>query len=256
MKQDLTAKCEKLRKRKAVNERQQRINRNFSTNAKSVYRKFRADEEIQGSNPPEAENVRNFWNNIWGKETPYNMQADWIEKVEKEYCQDVTPRTYELTMKIFKLIISRMPNNKASEANLIAMFWIRKLNASHQYLLIILKDLMKGTIDIPSWIGITRTMLTPKNKNTHQPENYRPIALQNNVYKLYTSVLNYFLQDHCEANNITPHQAATKKGSWGCTNQLLINKEVMEEVKANRKNIFCTWLDYKKHLTVFHIHGL
>ena len=208
LKQDLTAECEKLRKRITVNERQ-RINRIFSTNAKSVYRKFRAEEKIQVSNPPDAENVRNFWNNIWGKETPCNMQADWIEKLEKEYCQHVTPRTYELTMKIFKLIISRMPNNKAPGADLIVMFWIKKLSASHQYLLIILKDLMKGTIDIPSWLGITRTMLTPKNKNTHQPENYRPIVLQNNMYKVYTSVLNYFLQDHCEANSIiTHHQAA------------------------------------------------
>ena len=156
LKQDLTAECDKLRKRKTINEGQ-RINRNFSTNAKSVYRKFRADEEIQVSNPPEAENVRNVWNNIWGKETLCNMQADWIEKLEKEYCQHVTPRTYELTMKIFKLIISRMPNKKASEANLIAMFWIKKLNASHQYLLIILKDLMKGTIDI--------TIMARDNKN-------------------------------------------------------------------------------------------
>ena len=143
LKQDLTAECEKLRKRKTINERQ-RINQIFSTNAKSVYRKFRAEEEIQVSNPPDAENVRNFWNNIWGKETPCNMQACWIEKLEKEYCQHVTPRTYELTMKIFKLIISRMPNNKAPGADLTVMFWIKKLSASHQYLLIILKDLMKG----------------------------------------------------------------------------------------------------------------
>ena len=106
---------------------------------------------------------------------------------------------------------------------------------------------MKGTIDIPSWLGIARTMLTPKNKNTHQPENYCPIALQNNMYKVYTSVLNYFLQDHCEANSIiTPYQAAAKKGSWGSADQLLINKEVMDEVKANRKNISCIRLDYKK----------
>ena len=106
---------------------------------------------------------------------------------------------------------------------------------------------MRGTTDIPSWLGIIRTMFIPKNRNTHQPENYRPIALQNNMYKLYTSVLNYFLQGHCEANNIiTPHQAAAKEGSWGCTDQLLINKEEMEEVKANRKNIYCVWLDYKK----------
>ena len=28
---------------------------------------------------------QNFSNNIWGKETPCNMQADWIEKLEKKY---------------------------------------------------------------------------------------------------------------------------------------------------------------------------
>ena len=116
LKQDLTAECEKLRKRKTVDERQ-RINRNFSTNAKSVYRKYRAEEEIQVSYPPEAENVKNFWNSIWRKETPCNVQADWIEKLEKEYCQHVTPRTYELTMKAFKLIISRIPNNRAPGAD-------------------------------------------------------------------------------------------------------------------------------------------
>ena len=32
-----------------------------------------------------------------------------------------------------------MPSNKAPGADLIVMFWIKKLNVSHQYLLIILK---------------------------------------------------------------------------------------------------------------------
>ena len=53
--------------------------------------------------------------------------------------------------------------------------------------------------------------------------------------------------DHCEENNIiTLEQAAGNKGNWGCTDQLLINKMVYEEVKSNRCNLATVWLDYKK----------
>ena len=56
------------------------------------------------------------------------------------------------------------------------------------------------------------------------------------MYKIYTSILNYFLEDHCRVNNILSiEQAAAKKRCWGCTDQLLINKAIMEEVKFKRR---------------------
>ena len=41
-------------------------------------------------------------------------------------------------------------------------------------------------------------------------------------------------------------QAAGKKGSWGRTDQLLINKAITEGVIKRQKNMLCIWLDYKK----------
>ena len=215
LKQDLASACEQLRRRKVVNERQ-RINRLFSNNAKSVYRKFKAEEEVNIKNTPSAEQVNSFWKDIWAKETPLNSQADWLKKLETEYCKHVEPKEYTLTMEIFKKILARMHNNKAPGTDLIIMLWIKGLSATHPYLLRILKEVTVGEADIPSWLAITKTMLTPKNQDMHPPENYRPIALQNNMFKVYTSILNHFLQDHCETNNIiTSEQAAAKKGSWG-----------------------------------------
>ena len=53
--------------------------------------------------------------------------------------------------------------------------------------------------------------------------------------------------DHCTSNNIVmEEQAAGKIGSWGCTDQLLINKIVYEEVTKNRRNLTTAWLDYQK----------
>ena len=91
------------------------------------------------------------------------------------------------------------------------------------------------------------TILLPKNPNTHQAKNYRPIACLNTTYKLFTGILNIFVEDHCTSNNIiTLEQAGGKKGSWGCIDQLLINKMVMDEVRTHRRNIFVMYFDYRK----------
>ena len=115
------------------------------------------------------------------------------------------------------------------------------------YLLNILILKEGGNIEVPGWLSHTGTLLLPKNSTTTKPENYRPIAIQNNLYKVYTATLSHFLQDHCRENNIiTDEQAAAKHGSWGCTDQLLVNKAIMKEVTKGRKNLFCIWMDYKK----------
>ena len=67
------------------------------------------------------------------------------------------------------------------------------------------------------------------------------------MYKLFTSCLNLFLTDHVQSNNIiTSEQAGGKRGVWGTTEQLLVNKNIMKEVKSLRRSLTTVWLDYKK----------
>ena len=64
---------------------------------------------------------------------------------------------------------------------------------------------------------------------------------------LYTSCINQFLQDHCDSNKIvTDEQAGGKKEVWGCPEQLIINKTILDQVKKNRRSLITIWLDYKK----------
>ena len=114
-------------------------------------------------------------------------------------------------------------------------------------LVYIFQNTLKGHKELPSWLTRARTQLLPKNENTHIAKNYRPIACQNLMFKLYTSCINTFVQQHCEMNNIvTTEQAGGKRGVWGCLEQLLINKTVLTEVKQNRRNLVTVWLDYQK----------
>lgn len=55
-----------------------------------------------------------------------------------------------------------------------------------------------------------------------------------------------FLCEHCEMNDIiTPEQAGGKKNVWGTTEQLLLNKAVLKEVRSKKRNLYAVWLDYK-----------
>ena len=86
--------------------------------------------------------------------------------------------------------------------------------------------------------------------------NYRPIGCQNITYKSYTGILNPFLYDHCSTNNIiTVEQAGGKEGVWGCTDQLLINKVILGEVRSNRRNLFMMFSITRKPSIPYHTNG-
>ena len=65
-------------------------------------------------------------------------------------------------------------------------------------------------------------------------------------------MLNQFLVDHCTTINIlTTGQTGGKKQSWGCSNQLLTNKMILE-VQHQRRNLLMMWFDYKKAFDSVH----
>ena len=140
-----------------------------------------------------------------------------------------------------------MKNNSAPGKDLVVPLWIKKISALHQPIIDISEEVRTRSVDMPDWIAKMRTILLPKNSDTHDPKNYRPIGCQNTLYKVYTSLLAHFIQDHCVSNNIiTPAQGGGKPGTWGCVDQLLINKHIANEVKQKRRNLLCSWLDYQK----------
>ena len=86
-------------------------------------------------------------------------------------------------------------------------------------------DTLEGKQELLDWLVISQTLLLAKTKETDNPQSYRPIALQNTTYKIYKALIEEIIMQHCTQNKIiTEEQGAGKRGSWGTTDQLVINK--------------------------------
>ena len=134
-----------------------------------------------------------------------------------------------------------MANDKLGR-DLIPGLWIKKLTGTREHFKKLLSSVFNMEQDYPQWLVLSKTLLIAKNEHTGQAEDYRPIAIQNSMYKVFTALLSEFIMDHCITNNIiTEEQADGKIRSWGCTDQLLINKMVYKEVRKSKKNLSVAW---------------
>ena len=143
-------------------------------------------------------------------------------------------------------VLKRLANDKPGR-DLVAVLWLKWIKSIKEHYKQQLVHLLQNKLVPPEWLLTTKTLLLPKNDLTLQAQNYSPISLQNTMYKVYTAILADFISDHCEKNEIiTEEQAAGKRGSWGCSDQLLINKMIYDQVAGNRRNLVTMWLEYKK----------
>ena len=146
-----------------------------------------------------------------------------------------------------KEVISKLQSNESPDIDGITGYWFKNMNFYINDLVKLFNSILNNEVDIPTWFTRARTKLIAKNSNTHLAENYRPIACQNIISKLYTSCINQFLQDHCDSNKIvTDEQAGDKKEVWGCLAQLIIKKTILDQVKKNRLSLITILLGYKK----------
>jgi hypothetical protein len=90
---------------------------------------------------------------------------------------------------------------------------------------------------ILEWLTAGVIFLVPKNENTENPKNYRPVTCQPTMYKLITSVISRRMQKYMDEENLIPkEQKGCYRGSKGCKDQLLISKAILQECKR-RENI-------------------
>ena len=205
------------------------------------------EKNVDVKSLPSLDSVETYWKTLWAEKSKFDAEAKWLPTLRHSYCPNAQQFNYEVTDTIVANILSKISSNKAPGPDFIVGYWYKNLEFHVPYLAALYNSCFEAKSAIPSWLSIAKTRLSPKCSETHLANNYRPIALQNVMYKLYTGCINAFLGDHCSRNNIiTTEQAGGKKDVWGCTELLLINKMIQEEVAAGQRDLVCVWLDYQK----------
>ena len=94
--------------------------------------------------------------------------------------------------------------------------------------------------------GKTYLIMNDPNKGVI-PGNFRPITYLPIMWKLLSGILADSMYQHLETQNLIPEeQKGCKRNSRGCKEQLLIDKLVMKHCKRRRKDLYMTFIDYKK----------
>jgi len=152
-----------------------------------------------------------------------------------------------ITLEETKKAIKMTSNWKTPGIDGVANYWIKHMTSLHDALAKAFNESIENPENCPAWLTNGTTFLLPKTEETKVPKNYRPITCLPTTYKILTSILTEKLYEHLETNNLLPtEQKGCKKGSYGCKDQLLINKAILEEVKSRKKNLTAAWVDYKK----------
>ena len=241
LKQKLLAKAHRKR-RIGLRCKFYRQNRLFNTDSKKFYRELNGPG-YEVKTPPPMDEVTKFWSNIWDKPVCHKHK-EWLsmntnEAKKQDLCKITTEDVQKALAKAHKW--------KATGTDKIQNFWLHHLQSTHQYLATLFNQMLMNPTLIPKWMTTGITFLIPKNADTSSPKNYRPITCLSTTYKILTSILSDSIYKHLEENNLYPiEQKGCKKYSYGCKDQLLINKMILEDSSNNNKNLSTAWVDYQK----------
>ena len=245
LKQKMQAKAQRLR-RFEKRSKFYRQNKTFESDAKKFYREI-GNKQINVDKVPDKEDIENFWGGIWGKEKHFNEDADWIDRTTEKY-EGVQQQDWNvLTVDELKQALIKSQKWKSPGTDKVTNFWLNSLSSTHVTLTKLLNDVVESPETSPPWLCQGTTYLLPKSKTTEESKNYRPITCLSTTYKLLTSILSERTYKHLDENDLLPlEQKGCRKGSYGCKDQLLINKMILENCKTKLRNMSCAWIDYRK----------
>jgi len=231
--------------------RYQKRQTQFRQNNDFIEKPSKLFDELRGSrtevkDPPPKATIEQFWKPMYETQKNYNKDAVWLQQykdsvnvVKSEYTI-ITPDEVATATKKFA-------NWKSPGVDKIQNFWWCNLPNLHSKFAEISNHLIIDPTMCPEWLTIGRTTLISKKQPTQNPSNYRPITCLPIAYKIVSSIITNRMNHHITANNLIPiEQKGNASNTFGTIDQLIINKMVMENSKAKKRNLSTAWVDYRK----------
>ena len=149
-------------------------------------------------------------------------------------------------MRILKHAIKKSSKWKSSRKDKIPNFWLNTFHETRIRLTQLYNLVIIDSKQIPPWLVNSITNLLPKSDETNNPKNYRPITCLITMYKILTFILTEYTYSFLIDSGLFPdEQKGCKRGSYGCKDQLLINKMIFENRHNRNTNLSIAWIDCK-----------
>lgn len=224
-------------------------NKLFQEDTKKFFRSLEKSE-THVSTPPTLENVTSFWGGMYGTETNYNVQANWIKNIDEKIGKQIENRSQHwdhITEEEVSDALRNARNWSSPGIDKVPNFWLKQISALHKDLAGSFNEICENPSLCPSWALQGITYLHPKNSETADPKNYRPITCLSNMYKNLSWIIARRIRKHMELNNLlASEQKGCRRNCYGCKDHLLVNKMILENCKTTKRNLSVAWIDYQK----------
>jgi len=223
-----------------------RQNKIFKDDPKRLYREI-SKKTIEVKDIPSENEIRNVWGNIWSNDKGFNADAEWSDRVAEKYKDIETQSWDDINIEELECALKKSQKWKSPGIDKVPNYWLYHMFAMHELMAKKISEIISEPDKMPNWLAEGTTYLLAKSTETTNAKNYRPITCLSTTYKILTSILTDRMYAFMEANKLFPlEQKGCKKGSYGCKDQLLINRMLMENCQRNHRNLSMAWIDYRK----------
>lgn len=128
LKQRIIAKSKKLQSYKNRN-KQFVQNRMFETDQRRFYGELDGNSNSSQVTPDPGE-AKQYWDGIWGEETAYEKEAEWLQKL-REVVEPLQQDNICINVETVTQFLKKVPNWKAPGLDLVQGFWVKNFTSLH-----------------------------------------------------------------------------------------------------------------------------
>ena len=177
------------------------------------------------------------------------MMKHFKNQVEGEMLDPLYENSSEMNREIslveVRNVAMRAKNGKATGGDQIPYEILKYDNV--MYTLCKLYQLCFDSGKVPSEWNSAIIFPIPKSKlaDARVPLNYRGVSLLSTISKLYTSILNERLREHCENDILTDEQNGFRKNR-SCVDHIYVLTSIIKNKINKGKPVFACFIDFKK----------
>ena len=222
----------------------QRVQRSFRRNRKRCVREILEGENDRRCSIPASDLHTFFSNESSRSEVDVNNPPDWLRDCLGEPGPNAEWEAMPISPGEVKAQLKRLPSSSAPGLDRLP-YKVWKTIDPEGVILAWIFEVCRREKRVPSVWKKSTTILVFKKGDEALPGNWRPISLQNAVYKIYAAIWGRRLASWAsETGAVSPAQKGFVPGE-GCLEHSFLVRSMMEDARRRHRPLHLVWFDLR-----------